>query len=50
MRSTGAQHLASRGCAEPEPLQPGQDFGGELRQLGEIVNEVERQAIETRGV
>src|SRR5437867_4303752 len=34
--------------SEPELLQPRQDFGGEIRQLLEIVDEVDGQAVETR--
>src|SRR5919198_1715553 len=30
-----------------EPLQPGQDFLGEIRQLCQVVDEVDRQAVET---
>jgi hypothetical protein len=40
-----------RGCrTQPESLQSRQDFGSKIRQFGEIINEVERQTLETRGV
>src|SRR5262245_5527377 len=45
-----SQGSVFRCCTQPQPLQPWQDLGGEIRQLGEIVDKVERQAVETRRV
>ena len=48
--SKATRWLASRCDAQPEPLQPRQDGCGEIRQFCEIIDKVERQAIETRGL